>query len=290
MNKMDTSIYDMPKETDIAWCGGCGNFSILRTVKQALLELHIDPKNLVMSSGIGQAAKTPHYLRTNIFNGLHGRAVAAAMAIKASNPELTIMVESGDGCSFGEGGNHFVHNILRNPNITHIAHDNMVYGLTKGQASPTSQYGFRTPVQVQGVTNEPFNPVALAISLNASFVARASIADADKAKEIIKLAISNKGYSFVDLLQPCVTFNKVNTWKWFKENVYYLDESHDTTNRAEAFKLATDEGKLPLGVFYTNNKPSFEDHLPVYKTNKDPLFKREANIPQLQKLIDSMRN
>ena len=265
---MDTSIYDMPKETDIAWCGGCGNFSILRTVKQALSELNIKPENLVMSSGIGQAAETPHYLRTNIFNGLHGRAVAAAMAIKASNPELTVMVESGDGCSFGEGGNHFVHNILRNPDITHIAHNNMVYGLTKGQASPTSQFGFITPVQVQGVTNEPFNPVALAISLNASFVARASIADAEKAKEIIKMAISHKGYSFVDLLQPCVTFNKLNTWKWFRENVYYLDESHDTNNRTEAFKLATEDGKLPLGVFYTNTKPSFEDHLPVYKTTK----------------------
>jgi 2-oxoglutarate ferredoxin oxidoreductase subunit beta len=166
----------------------------------------------------------------------------------------------------------------------------MVYGLTKGQASPTSQYGFKTPVQVQGVTNEPFNPVALAISLNASFVARASIADAEKAKEIIKKAISHKGYSFVDLLQPCVTFNKLNTWKWFKENVYYLDDSHDSTNRAEAFKLATGEGKLPLGVFYTNDKPSFEEHLPVYRTNKEPLFKREANLAQLQKLIDSLRH
>ncbi|PWI48202.1 2-oxoacid ferredoxin oxidoreductase [Candidatus Heimdallarchaeota archaeon B3_Heim] len=286
---MDTSIYDMPHETDVAWCPGCGNFSILKIVKQALTELDIKPEKLVMASGIGQAAKTPHYLKTNVFNGLHGRAVAAAMAVKAANPELTVIVESGDGCSFGEGGNHFIHNILRNPNITHLAHDNMVYGLTKGQASPTSQFGFITPVQVQGVTNEPFNPLALAIALDAAFVARVSIADQEKSFEVIKQAISFKGYSFVDILQPCVSFNKINTWKWFRENVYYLEESYDPKNRTEAFKRATEKGKLPLGVFYKNEKPTFEDYLPVYKTNKDPLFKREANLPQLQKLIDSMR-
>ncbi len=287
---MDTSIYDMPHETDVAWCPGCGNFSILKIVKQALTELDIKPEELVMASGIGQAAKTPHYLKTNVFNGLHGRAVAAAMAVKAANPELTVIVESGDGCSFGEGGNHFIHNILRNPNITHLAHDNMVYGLTKGQASPTSQFGFITPVQVQGVTNEPFNPLALAIALDAAFVARVSIANQEKSLEVIKQAISFKGYSFVDILQPCVSFNKINTWKWFRENVYYLEESYDPKNRTEAFKRATEKGKLPLGVFYKNEKPTFEDYLPVYKTNKDPLYKREVNLPQLQKLIDSMRH
>jgi len=286
---MDTSIFDMPHDTDVAWCPGCGNFSILKIVKQALTELDIKPEELVMASGIGQAAKTPHYLKNNVFNGLHGRAIAAAMAIKATNPDLTVIVESGDGCSFGEGGNHFIHNILRNPNITHLAHDNMVYGLTKGQASPTSQFGFITPVQVQGVTNEPFNPLALAIALDAAFVARVSIADQERSLEVIKKAISFKGYSFVDILQPCVSFNKVNTWKWFRENVYYLENSHDPSNRNEAFKRATEKGKLPLGIFYMNEKPSFEDYLPVYKTNKDPLYKRDANLPQLQKLIDSMR-
>ncbi len=286
---MNVSIFDMPPETDIAWCPGCGNFSILKIVKQALVDLNIKPEELVMVSGIGQAAKTPHYLKTNIFNGLHGRAIASAMAIKAANPDLTVIVESGDGCSFGEGGNHFIHNILRNPNITHLAHNNMVYGLTKGQASPTSQFGFITPVQVQGVTNEPFNPIALAIALDASFVARVSITDQEKAKEIIKMAIKNKGYSFVDILQPCVSFNKVNTWKWFKENSYYLEDTHDSTNKIEAFKRATEKGKLPLGVFFKHSKPCFEDYLPIYQTNKDPLYKREANLPKLESLINSMR-
>ncbi|NHJ00784.1 MAG: 2-oxoacid ferredoxin oxidoreductase [Candidatus Heimdallarchaeota archaeon] len=286
---LDVSNFDMPADTDIAWCPGCGNFSILKVVKQALTELNIKPEELVIASGIGQAAKTPHYLRTNIFNGLHGRAIAAALAIKAVNPSLTVIVESGDGCSFGEGGNHFLHNILRNPDITHLAHNNMVYGLTKGQASPTSQFGFITPVQVQGVTNEPFNPVALAIALDASFVARVSISDQENAKMIIKTAIENKGYSFVDILQPCVSFNKINTWKWFKENTYYLEETHNPKDKVEAFKRATEKGKLPLGVFYVNSKPTFEDYLPTYKTNKDPLFMREANLSGLKKLIDSMR-
>ncbi len=287
---MTTETFDMPKNTDIAWCPGCGNFGILRIVKTALTELNIKPEELVMVSGIGQAAKTPHYLRTNVFNGLHGRAVAAALAIKAVNQELTVIVETGDGCSFGEGGNHFLHNILRNPNIIHLAHDNMVYGLTKGQASPTSQYGFITPVQVQGVTNEPFNPIALAITLDAAFVSRVFVGDQEKTKEIIKAAITHKGYSFVDILQPCVSFNKINTWKWFKENTYYLKDSYNPTNKVEAFKHATKTGKIPLGIFYTSPKPTFEENLPVYKTNKNPLYMREAKLDKLKVLIDSKRN
>ena len=287
---MTTEIFDMPKNTDIAWCPGCGNFGILRIVKTALTEINIKPEELVMVSGIGQAAKSPHYLRANIFNGLHGRAVAAALAIKSVNPNLTVIVETGDGCSFGEGGNHFIHNILRNPNITHLAHDNMVYGLTKGQASPTSQYGFITPVQVQGVTNEPFNPVALAIALDASFVARVFAGDQEKTTEIVKKAITNKGYSFVDILQPCVTFNKINTWKWFKENTYYLKNSHQVNDKGEAFKQATKKGKVPLGIFYTTQKPTFEENLPVYKINKDPLYLREAKLDKLKELVDSKRN
>lgn len=287
---MTTERFDIPKDTDIAWCPGCGNFGILRIVKSALTELNIKPEELVMVSGIGQAAKTPHYLRTNIYNGLHGRAVAAAFAIKAVNPTLKVIVETGDGCSFGEGGNHFIHNILRNPNIIHLAHDNMVYGLTKGQASPTSQFGFITPVQVQGVTNEPFNPVALAIALDAAFVARAFVGDQEKTKEIIKAAITHKGYSFVDTLQPCVTFNRINTWKWFKENTYYLEESYDPNNKIEAFKRATEKGKIPLGIFYTTTKLTFEENLPIYKTKKDPLYKRDVNLDKLAELLDSKRN
>lgn len=126
------------ENAEIAWCPGCGNFGILNILKKSLAELEITPENLVMVSGIGQAAKTPQYLKTNFFNGLHGRALPVATAIKAANPELTVIAESGDGCMYGEGGNHFIHSIRRNPNITCIVHNNMIYGLTKGKASPTS--------------------------------------------------------------------------------------------------------------------------------------------------------
>jgi 2-oxoglutarate ferredoxin oxidoreductase subunit beta len=166
---MDNQIYDMGK-IDIAWCPGCGNFGILNTMKKALAELEINPTELVLVSGIGQAAKIPHYFKTNFFNGLHGRALPPATAIKVSNPNLTVIAQSGDGDMYGEGGNHFIHCVRRNPNITNIVHNNMVYGLTKGQASPTSELGFKTPLQVAGVFLEPFNPLAVAIALDASFV------------------------------------------------------------------------------------------------------------------------
>ncbi len=209
---MDTKVYDM-EDIDIAWCPGCGNFYILKTLKQALVELEIEPQRLVMVSGIGQAAKTTHYFRCNLFNGLHGRYLPAATAIKAVNPELIVIAESGDGCTYGEGGNHLVHAIRRNPDITNIVHNNMVYGLTKGQASPTCQRGFQTPTQVDVVFLEPFNAIALAISLDASFVARAFAGDMEETKEILKKAILHKGYALIDLLQPCVTYNKLNTYR-----------------------------------------------------------------------------
>ncbi|MGD9109395.1 MAG: thiamine pyrophosphate-dependent enzyme [Phycisphaerales bacterium] len=284
---MDAQNYDMG-DIDIAWCPGCGDFGILKVLKQALAELDITPENLVMVSGIGQAAKIPHYLRCNFFNGLHGRALPAATAIKAANPALVVIAESGDGDMYGEGGNHFIHTIRRNPDITNIIHNNMVYGLTKGQASPTSQRGFVTPVQVTGVFLEPFNPLAVAIALDASFVARAFIGDQDQTKELIKKAITHKGYALLDTFQPCVSFNKINTNKWFKERTYYLDDSHDVHDRGAAFAKACETEKLPLGVFYINEqKESFEDSLVAYESDDRPLYKRQPDLEKLQKLISS---
>jgi len=272
---------------DIAWCPGCGNFGILNILKKALIELEIEQDRLVIVSGIGQAAKIPHYFKTNFFNGLHGRALPPATAIKASNPSLTVIVESGDGDMYGEGGNHFIHTIRRNPNITNIVHNNMVYGLTKGQASPTSQIGFKTPVQVAGVFLEPFNPLAVAIALDASFVARAYMGDMDRTREIFKKAITHKGYALVDVFQPCVTFNKVNTYQWFKDKTYYLDNSHDFYDRRQAFNRAIEEDKLPLGVFYINpDKKTFEENIGIYDKDDTPLFKRDVDYKKLEALIN----
>ena len=286
---MKNEKYDMG-DIDIAWCQGCGNFGILNTLKEVLDALDIEPTNLVLVSGIGQAAKIPHYVKTNFFNGLHGRALPPATAIKASNPSLTVIAQSGDGDMYGEGGNHFIHTIRRNPNITNIVHNNMVYGLTKGQASPTSPVGFKTPVQVAGVILEPFNPLAVAIALNASFVARAYIGDMDQTKEIFKKAINHKGYALVDVFQPCVTFNKLNTYQWFKDNTYYLEDSHDYHDRNLAFNKAIETDKLPLGVFYINSeKKPFEENINTYQENKQPLHERKTDMSKLQELMETYR-
>jgi 2-oxoglutarate ferredoxin oxidoreductase subunit beta len=286
---VDTQIFDMGN-IDIAWCSGCGNFPILKILKQAFADLKIKPTSLVLVSGIGQAAKIPHYFKTNVFNGLHGRALPAATAIKAANPALTVIAESGDGDMYGEGGNHFLHTIRRNPDITNVVHNNMVYGLTKGQASPTSQVGFRTPVQVNGVFLQPFNPLAVAIALDASFVARAFAGDCDQTKEILKKAIRHKGYALVDILQPCVTFNKLNTYQWFKEHTYYLEDSHDHYSRNEAFKRATEKAKLPLGVFYINpDKKTFEENISIYREDHRPLYQRKPDIGKLHNLIETFK-
>lgn len=285
---MENQSFKM-ENIDIAWCPGCGNFGIRNVLMQTFEELKFDQKNVVVVSGIGQAAKLPHYVKSNMFNGLHGRALSNAVAIKAVNPELVVILNSGDGDMYGEGGNHFIHNIRRNPDITCFIHNNMVYGLTKGQASPTSQMGYQTPVQVNGVILEPFNPVALAISLDASFVARANIGDMEGAKKIFKQAINHKGFSIVDVFQPCVSFNRVNTFQWFNENTYYLDDSHNPNDRGAAFAKAIEKEKFALGVFYINpDKKTFEESLYVYSEEDTPIIRRQPKLDALQKYINSL--
>jgi len=276
--------FDQIPETD--WCPGCGNFSILKVLKQSLDELKINPKKLVISAGIGQAAKTSQYVNSNCFNGLHGRALPVATGIKAANPELIVIAEGGDGDMYGEGGNHFIHAIRRNLDIVNIVHDNMVYGLTLGQASPTSRRDTKTTLQLDGVYLEPFNPIAVAISLNASFVARAFSGDMNQLKEILKEAVNHKGYALVDVFHPCVSFNKINTFKWFKDNTYYVDENYDNTDKIEAIKKAFETDKLPLGVIYKNEKnKTFNENLNAYKNDNRPLYKRKVNLKKVEKLL-----
>jgi len=282
------SALDRPG-VDIAWCPGCGNFQILAALKKALAELGLSPQQVVVVSGIGQAPKTPQYFRTNMFNGLHGRALPVALGVKAANPELTVIAEGGDGDMYGEGGNHFLHTIRRNPDITHLVHNNMVYGLTKGQASPTSPVGFKTPVQVDGVSSEPVNPLAVALAQHASLVARAFSGDPDRTAEVIKRAILHKGYALVDILQPCVTFNKVNTFKWFRENSYYLDDSYRPTDRAEAFRLATASGKMALGVLFAEQRPTWEQQLAPYRDDPRPLHERSVDTARLAGAVERLR-
>lgn len=284
-----TTPLDVSNDIDTAWCPGCGNFSILSTLKKTLTDLNIDAHNVVVVSGIGQAAKIPQYFKTNYFNGLHGRSLPPATAIKAANPSLTVIAESGDGDMYGEGGNHFMHTIRRNPDITNIVHNNMVYGLTKGQASPTSQKGFKTPLQVDGVVLEPFNPLAVALSLDASFVARAYAADQKQTKNILTKAIEHHGYALVDILQPCVSFNKVNTYNWYKDHTEYLKDN-DRSNKEQAFHLSLQTDPLLLGIFYQNKeKQSFEQIHPFYQDDDTPLIKRKYNPQIIKEIISSYR-
>jgi len=285
---MKSNIFD--RNAEISWCPGCGNFSALRILKESLTELNIKPHEFVLVSGIGQAGKFPHFMTSQSFNGLHGRYLSNALGIKASNPDLKVIAVSGDGCTYSEGGNHFIHTIRYNPNIVNIVHNNQVYGLTKGQASPTSQLGMVTKVQVSGVFNEPFNGPAIAIAQNASFVARAFVGDIEETKEILKKAINHEGYALIDLFCPCVSFNRINTFKWYKEHTYYLDDSHDPFDRANAFKLAIQSNKYPLGVLYINpNRRPYEENIGIYSTDKSPLFKRELNKNKFNQLLETFR-
>ncbi len=243
---------------ETAWCPGCGNFSIREAVKGALAALDIAPRQVLFSSGIGQAAKAPHYLNANVFNGLHGRSLPVATGAKIANPDLVVIAESGDGCVYGEGGNHFLAAVRRNIDLTLIVHDNQVYGLTKGQASPTSIEGFITKAQPEGVISMPFPPVAVATVMGANFVARGFSGMVDHLRDLLVQAISHPGFALVDVLQPCVSFNKVNTFAWYKERVKELEPDYDPTDFTAAVKTAMTFGDtIPIGVIAKNNHPSF---------------------------------
>ena len=278
---------DKFKTYETAWCPGCGNFSILNSLKTALEELGIEPNKVLMVGGIGQAAKTPQYLNTNSFCGLHGRALPAAVAAKIANEELTVIVNSGDGDSYGEGGNHFIHNIRRNVNIAHFVHDNQIYGLTKGQASPTSGEGFVTGVQTDGNLNTPLNPVLLAIASGAGFVARGFSGDSKQLVSIMKEAILYPGYAFVDILQPCITFNKINTFAYYKNMAAPLGDDYDPTNRLEAIRMSMEVSeKIPTGILYREDKLDFHRKNGILNDGT-PLIKRETQDQVLKDLIGS---
>jgi len=271
---------------DTAWCPGCGNFSILECLNKALEELNKDPYEVLMVAGIGQAAKTPQYISANSFCGLHGRALPAAVAAKIANEKLTVIVDTGDGDSYGEGGNHFIHNIRRNVDITHFVHDNQIYGLTKGQASPTSAEGQVTDVQPTGNINTPLNPVLLAIAAGGGFVAKAFSGDKEHLISIMKQAILYNGYALVDILQPCVSFNKVNTFSYYSKRVYRLDDGYDASDKAAAMQKAMEYGdRIPIGVIYQEQKRTFHEKNKVLSGGV-PLIDKPADLSTVQRLAD----
>jgi len=268
-----------------AWCPGCGNFGILNALKKALVELALEPHKVLMVSGIGQAGKLPHYTRGNVLNVLHGRTLPAAAGAKVANPELTVIAVGGDGDGYGEGGNHFLHSVRRNHDITYLVHNNQVYALTKGQTSPTSDLGFVTKTTPQGAST-PLNSLAVAIAAGGTFVARGFSGDPDHLTGLIKSAIQHRGFALIDILQPCVSFNRQNTFAWYKERVYKLEEAgHQSSDRLAAMEKSQEwDERIPIGVVYRQERPTFEDGLPVLR--KGPLVKRTIDPAQAGKLLD----
>lgn len=255
------------------WCPGCGNFGILRAFKQAMVDLDLAPHEITVVSGIGQSGKFPHYTRCNAFNGLHGRTLPVATGVRLVNHAMPVIAEAGDGDCYGEGGNHLLHAMRRNINVSLFVHNNQIYGLTKGQASPTSMEGMKTKLTPHGVIAEPLNPILLAIALDCSFVARGYAGDSEHLAGLMKAAINHRGFALIDILQPCVTFNLVNTYGWFKERVYYLGPDYDPEDRAQAFRKASEFGdKIPLGIIYLTNRPPMEERVPVLA--EEPLVRQ----------------
>lgn len=286
---------DLNTKMEKTWCPGCPNFQILEAFKEAAAELGNENKikiqDTAIVAGIGCHAKIFDYLNLNGFYGLHGRVLPVAQGIKIGNPNLTVVGFGGDGDTFAEGASHFVHACRRNADITMLVHENQVFALTVGQPTPTSEKGFLDGYPEPGVQEKPLNPLALALISGAGFVARSSAMDKIHLKETIKIAIEHKGFSFIDILQPCIIFH--NVIPYFQKNVYKLDQAHDKVSFGQALKKALEwdycfdkDKPIPIGVFYQVQKPLFEDQLP----SKKPFYQaeRQINKEEILKEFDSL--
>ncbi len=286
---MMSAIQELTTKEKPQWCPGCGDYSIHMALKGALSELGIPREKVVMATGIGCSGKSNHYINTYGYESLHGRSIPVASGIKLANHSLTVIAEGGDGDGYGIGSAHFLHSFRRNIDMTYIVHDNAVYGLTTGQVAPTSQKGMKTKSTPHGNLEVQFNPLAVALAGGGTFVARAFAGDIMHMKEIMKQAISHKGFALVDVLQPCVTFNKLNTFQWWQQRVYKLDAvNHDPKNKTAALEKAFEEmnsnyAKIPIGVFYKEERPTYEEESPQLKDK--PLVMHEVAREAIGKAI-----
>jgi 2-oxoglutarate/2-oxoacid ferredoxin oxidoreductase subunit beta len=275
------TVADFKGRVDPDWCPGCGDFGVLAAVQKALVELQIPNHRVATVSGIGCSSNFPGFIETYGMHTLHGRSLPVASGLKMANHELTVLVTGGDGDGFGIGCGHFVHAMRRNINLTYIVMDNQIYGLTTGQTSPTSRIGMKTKSNPYGNMDTPVNPITLALSAGATFVARGFSGEQKHLTELLKQAISHKGFSFLDIFSPCVTYNKDNTFQWFRPRVKKLedDATYDPTDWAAATKRAIVWGdEIPIGKFYeSNDHPSLEETEPVLDLG--PLIDRPLHIP-----------
>ncbi|KKU88610.1 2-oxoacid ferredoxin oxidoreductase [Candidatus Gottesmanbacteria bacterium RIFCSPLOWO2_01_FULL_48_11] len=267
------------------WCPGCGDFGIWLSLKDALAKLGIGADDGLIVYGIGCHGNMYDWMKMYGFAGLHGRALPVAQGAKLANHKLPVIVVSGDGDCLGEGGNHFIHAAKRNPDICVMIHDNQVYGLTTGQASPTAKQGFKTKSTPEGVMDEPVNPLTLAITAGATFVARGFAGDPQGLTALMAAAIEHKGFAVLDILQPCVTFDKVHTYPWYRSRLYKLEtEGYTADNKLKAMERAMEwEDKIPVGIFYKEEKQTSEDREPALA--EKPLVELPLTIQNLDELV-----
>ncbi len=286
MTENKLTVAELTTKDGPTWCPGCGDFTILSSLKNALVELNVETHNTLIVSGIGCGSKTPHFVRTYGFEGLHGRSLPVATAAKLANHELNVIVVTGDGDGYGIGGNHFMHAMRRNLNMTHIVQDNEVYGLTKGQASPTSEQGFKSPSTPSGVLEVPVNPITWALAAGATYIARGYAMDINHLKKLLVDAMNHKGYALVDVFQPCTTYNKIQTPAWYTQRIYKLeDQGHDPSDKLAAFEKGLEWGnKIPIGLFYKENRPTYEDGTP--QIAQTPLVKQDISNVNIEPLFD----
>ena len=245
------------KGKDPIWCPGCGDFGVLTALQKAAAELKLDPDDTVLATGIGCSGNITAYFRTYGIHGIHGRVLPLATGVKVANPQLTVIAAGGDGDGFGIGLSHFLHAARRNVDITYLVMDNQVYGLTKGQTSSTAPTDFSTKASPQGPLASPLNPLALALSAGATFVAQGYAADQKGLVDLIAKAIRHKGFAFINTQSPCVTYNLVNTYDWFKSHIKPV--SHDPNDWDAAMQVANDRSAVPTGILYQADRPTFAD-------------------------------
>ena len=275
------TIADLKGRVDPDWCPGCGDFGVLAAIQKALVELQIPNHNVVAISGIGCSSNLPGFINTYGMHTLHGRALAVATGLKLANHELTVLVTGGDGDGFGIGGNHFIHTMRRNVDLLYIAMDNQIYGLTTGQTSPTSRIGMKTKSMPFGNIEAPVNPISLALAAGATFVARGFSGDQKHLTDLIKQGIEHKGFSFLDVFSPCVTYNHDNTYQWYRPRIKKLedDPAYDVTDWTAAIEKSLLWGdEIPIGKFFERTDvPSLHASEPVL--NEGPLLHRDARVP-----------
>jgi 2-oxoglutarate/2-oxoacid ferredoxin oxidoreductase subunit beta len=280
-----TKMEDLTSPCNPTWCPGCGNFGIWGALKAAAVQQGWDNSNSVLVAGIGCHGHIINFIKLTSFEGLHGRSIPVATGVKMANNRLNVFVSTGDGDCLAEGGNHFIHACRRNHDLTILLHDNALYSLTTGQTSPVSPHGFKTKSTPHGNLDEPFSPLALAIASGATFVARGYSGDLQKLSELIIKANEHKGLSVIDILQPCVTFNKLYSNEFFRENTYYLPEDYDFLNKEKAFTKALEWGEkqIPLGILYKAEKPSYESQ--VEQISEKSLVENSVEKKDIQSLF-----